>query len=211
MGLAKAMGMNLKKDAFSEQNLKTRDHILMIKEKLAYAFYKKLNDQNHWINYQDDTKDKDGHSSEDNIETGNSYDSTVASKGENNTPKSKLGMKKSKDESDIEEKKTQTKDEPPTFQFPHPNVIYKYFIGKGNNSIMVRTLFKNRFWWVQCDSESYLQSSNFYWTQVKTQKILDNIPCKFPGRKAGNKNVNMSLMGGYNKTPLHGNSNKKKG
>ena len=111
MGLAKAMGMNLKKDAFSEQNLKTRDHLLMIKEKLAYAFYKRLNDQNHWVNIQDDnTKDKDGNSSEDNIETGNSYDSTIASQGQNNTPKSKLGMKKSKDESDIveieKEKKT---------------------------------------------------------------------------------------------------------
>ena len=81
MGLAKAMGMNLKKDAFSEQNLKTRDHILMIKEKLAYAFYKKLNDQNRWVNVEDEaSKDKDGHSSEDgNIETGNSYDSTIAS------------------------------------------------------------------------------------------------------------------------------------
>ena len=81
----------------------------MIKEKLAYAFYKKLNDQNHWINIQEDTKDKDGHSSEDNIETGNSYDSTIASQGQNNTPKSKLGMKKSKDESDIEEKKEEKK------------------------------------------------------------------------------------------------------
>lgn len=32
--------------------------------------------------------------------------------------------------------------------FPPSNIIYKYFIGKGNNSIMVRSLFKNRFWWV---------------------------------------------------------------
>ena len=53
----------------------------MIKEKLAYAFYKKLNDQNRWINIEEDpsAKDRDGHSSEDNIETGNSYDSTIAS------------------------------------------------------------------------------------------------------------------------------------
>jgi hypothetical protein len=32
--------------------------------------------------------------------------------------------------------------------YPPSNIIYKYFIGKGNNSIMVRSLFKNRFWWV---------------------------------------------------------------
>lgn len=31
---------------------------------------------------------------------------------------------------------------------PPAGVIYKYFIGKGNNSIMVRSLFKNRFWWI---------------------------------------------------------------
>jgi hypothetical protein len=35
-----------------------------------------------------------------------------------------------------------------SFIVPPQNIIYKYFIGKGNNSIMVRSLFKNRYWWV---------------------------------------------------------------
>lgn len=46
---------------------------------------------------------------------------------------------------------------------PHPSVIYKYVIGKGNNSMMVRNLFKNRNWWVQGD-ESDNKVINFHWT-----------------------------------------------
>ena len=76
--------------------------------------------------------------------------------------------KKEEVKEEKEKKKSHAEDkEVDHFQFPHPNVIYKYFIGKGNNSIMVRTLFKNCFWWVQCDSENYLQTSNFWWTQTK--------------------------------------------
>jgi len=36
MGLARALQLGLKRDAFSDQNLKTREHILMLKEKLIY-------------------------------------------------------------------------------------------------------------------------------------------------------------------------------
>ena len=46
LGLAKALGLNLKKDAFSEQNMKSRDHLGSIKEKLAFAMYKKIHDEN---------------------------------------------------------------------------------------------------------------------------------------------------------------------
>lgn len=46
MGLAKALGLNLKKDAFSEQNMKSRDHLGTIKEKLAFSVYKKIHDEN---------------------------------------------------------------------------------------------------------------------------------------------------------------------
>jgi len=67
-------------------------------------------------------------------------------------------------------------------------VIYKYFIGKGNNAIMVRSLFKNRYWWVQGDGNEN-DKCNFWWTQVKSQKIIENIPCKYPNKKAGNKST----------------------
>ena len=46
MGLARALGLNLRKDAFSEQNLKSREHLTSIKEKLIFAFWKKLNEEN---------------------------------------------------------------------------------------------------------------------------------------------------------------------
>jgi tubulin polyglutamylase TTLL1 len=65
--------------------------------------------------------------------------------------------------------------------------MYKYFIGKGNNSIMVRGLFKNRFWWMQHDKEE-MDKTNFCWTQVKNSKLMEVIPCKFPNIKSGLKN-----------------------
>jgi len=42
MGLAKALGLNLKKDAFTEQNLKAREHLNQMKEKLIFMFYRKV-------------------------------------------------------------------------------------------------------------------------------------------------------------------------
>ena len=69
------------------------------------------------------------------------------------------------------------------------NTIYKYFIGKGNNSIMVRSLFKNRYWWVQHDKES-LENCNFCWTQIRKVNIMEALPAKFASKKSGIKNVN---------------------
>lgn len=45
-GLARAIGMNLKKDAFSENNLKNRDQQMVLKEKLIFCFWKKIIDEN---------------------------------------------------------------------------------------------------------------------------------------------------------------------
>jgi hypothetical protein len=46
MGLSKAIGLNLKKDAFSEQNLKSREYLNTLKEKLIFLFWKKICDSN---------------------------------------------------------------------------------------------------------------------------------------------------------------------
>ena len=46
MGLAKALGLNLKRDAFSEQNMKSRDHLNALKEKLIYLFWRKISEEN---------------------------------------------------------------------------------------------------------------------------------------------------------------------
>jgi len=79
---------------------------------------------------------KNGDSSEE-LDGGNSIDSTI---GSSNTPKSKgLGVPLVNARLEAESN--------PAMVLPPANVVYKYFIGKGNNSIMVRSLFKNRFWW----------------------------------------------------------------
>lgn len=50
-----------------------------------------------------------------------------------------------------------------------PVATYKAFVGKGNNSILVKNSLKSRFWWNIVDSESDV---NLYWTQVRDQKFV---------------------------------------
>jgi hypothetical protein len=51
---------------------------------------------------------------------------------------------------------------------------YKYYIGRGNNSILVRNCLKQRFWWPMGDFEEW-DEYNFIWTQWKTNKIIAKI------------------------------------
>lgn len=51
---------------------------------------------------------------------------------------------------------------------------YKYYIGKGNNSILVRAAMKQRFWWSLGDFEEW-HDYNFMWTQWKSNKIIDSL------------------------------------
>mmetsp|Transcript_33812 Transcript_33812/g.32895 ORF Transcript_33812/g.32895 Transcript_33812/m.32895 type:complete len:111 (-) Transcript_33812:1199-1531(-) len=44
-----------------------------------------------------------------------------------------------------------------------PQQLYKCFVGKGNNSILIRTLFKTRYWWLLHDKEE-LERVNLMWT-----------------------------------------------
>lgn len=54
---------------------------------------------------------------------------------------------------------------------------------------MVRSLFKNRFWWVQHEYQE-MERLNFCWTQVKIQKVMDVLSCKWPNKRScGNKNL----------------------
>lgn len=45
-GLARVLGLNVKRDAFSDQNMKSRDHINSLREKLAFGLWRKLHDEN---------------------------------------------------------------------------------------------------------------------------------------------------------------------
>jgi hypothetical protein len=40
------MGLTLRKDAFSEQNMKLREHVNMLKEKVVYQFWRKICEEN---------------------------------------------------------------------------------------------------------------------------------------------------------------------
>jgi hypothetical protein len=57
-------------------------------------------------------------------------------------------------------------------------------VGKGNNSILIRTLFKTRFWWLLHDKEE-IEKVNFMWTQLRKNIIMDSFPCKFEDKKSG--------------------------
>ena len=48
---------------------------------------------------------------------------------------------------------------------------YKYYIGRGNNSILVRACLKTRFWWSMGDFDEW-NDYHFLWTQWKSNKIL---------------------------------------
>lgn len=51
---------------------------------------------------------------------------------------------------------------------------YKYYIGRGNNSILVRAALKTRFWWSMGDFEGW-EEYHFMWTQWKSNKIIDSL------------------------------------
>ena len=53
-------------------------------------------------------------------------------------------------------------------------IPYRIFIGKGNNSELIRNVIKERWWWQLCDS--FDSNVNFLWTQLKNQEFLEKIP-----------------------------------
>ena len=53
-----------------------------------------------------------------------------------------------------------------------PNFVpYKYFIGKGNNTLLLKTLMKQRWWWAPVESQEDT-NVNFIWTQWKQNPFL---------------------------------------
>ena len=51
------------------------------------------------------------------------------------------------------------------------SVQYKYFVGKGNNSRLIRRLMAARGWWVEAQS---IEEAHFAWTQWKDRKLLSS-------------------------------------
>ena len=65
-----------------------------------------------------------------------------------------------------------------TITFPKQTFTpYKYYIGRGNNSVLVRNCLKTRFWWQMGDFDEWTDY-NFIWTQWKSNKVLSKIKMK---------------------------------
>ena len=45
---------------------------------------------------------------------------------------------------------------------------YSYYVGSGNNSMLIRVLMKRRPWWYQVKQ---IENANFVWTQLKIASI----------------------------------------
>ena len=64
--------------------------------------------------------------------------------------------------------------------YPNVNQVwssgYKFFIGKGNNSVMVRKVLKQRWWWSANDNKDDLANCNLIWTQWRKNAIINMLP-----------------------------------
>ncbi|OMJ79072.1 hypothetical protein SteCoe_20973 [Stentor coeruleus] len=58
---------------------------------------------------------------------------------------------------------------------PSKSPNYIYFIGKGNNSELVKRFFILRPWWTQADEET-IPNINLVWTQILNTKFIKTIP-----------------------------------
>lgn len=56
---------------------------------------------------------------------------------------------------------------------------YKFYVGKGNNSHLIRNLMNQRWWW-QSHSRENMDELNFLWTQWKVDSHLDKLPSLLP-------------------------------
>lgn len=59
--------------------------------------------------------------------------------------------------------------------FPQQDLQYKAFIGKGNNSALVKSILKTRPWW-SIRTANELDSCNLVWTEWKRTKMTNNLP-----------------------------------
>lgn len=60
---------------------------------------------------------------------------------------------------------------------PTHQMTYKYFIGKGNNSSLVRSLLKARWWWTPVDSIDSPEV-HLVWTQLRNNSVIESLKSK---------------------------------
>lgn len=55
-----------------------------------------------------------------------------------------------------------------------PQGAYKAWVGKGNNSILIKNTLKSRFWWNIVDSAD-CPDVNLVWTQSRDPKVIEQL------------------------------------
>jgi hypothetical protein len=72
--------------------------------------------------------------------------------------------------------------EPDSYKTQSSFHMNKFYIGKGNNSMLVRSVFKQRWWWSMNDCDNFYES-NFLWTQWRKNKHVCILDTKHPVTK----------------------------
>lgn len=68
--------------------------------------------------------------------------------------------------------------------------IYRYMLGRGNNSHLIRDLFKSRPWWSAIDRTTQdLEDAHFVWTQNREKDYMRMMP-----RKGNQKQITTSPL-----------------
>jgi len=49
---------------------------------------------------------------------------------------------------------------------------FRYFVGRGNNSTLVKQALKRRFWWTNGWRDDEWNEFNFIWTQWRRKPII---------------------------------------
>ena len=75
-------------------------------------------------------------------------------------------------------------------ELPLPLTQYKYYLGKGNNSSLIKQCLNLRPWWVQVE-EDQLFNANFIWTQFKNTEFFRYLPKAYERLKS----INHGLLG----------------
>ena len=49
---------------------------------------------------------------------------------------------------------------------------YKVYVGFGNNSCMIKSILRRRFWWSVIEDKSQIENCHFVWTQLKIDSLF---------------------------------------
>lgn len=62
-------------------------------------------------------------------------------------------------------------------KFKSPEIKrYIVYVGKGNNSKLIKKIFSNRFWWNIATKKDSNKKVNLVWSQWSKPKVFNSIP-----------------------------------